>query len=121
MLSRILATIRGLTRGGRRPLPPAGPLRDYWVRVKVRLEPGIVASDGSPLVGYFRIFGVRATPTNVVSLIASRVTDGMIEEQKIEPIDVRLMRSKVAQLLFQEFGEGVWHASGQVLFKRWGQ
>ena len=79
------------------------------MRVKVRLELGIVAADGSPLVGYFRIFGVRATPTNVVSLVASRVTDGMIEGQKI------------AQLLSQEFGEGVWHESGQVLFRRWGQ
>jgi hypothetical protein len=121
VLSRFLSALGDLAYLGRRALPPVAPLRDYWVRVKVRLEPHLLHTDGSSLVGYFRFFCVRAAPLSVLLLVASCVTDGAILEHHVEPRDVRAMRRAVVRLLFRPFGEGVWHESGRILFKRWGE
>ncbi len=121
MLSRLLARVDQLAYLGRRPLPPIAPLRDYWVRVGVRLEPELVVNDAPPLVGYYRVFGVRATPMNAIPLVAARVTDGVIIEQQMESVDVRSATWDLARPLFKQFGEGVWHESGRAFFPRWGE
>jgi hypothetical protein len=106
----------------RKPIPATAPLRDYWVTVEVRLEPPLAQRGGPPAVGYFRVFGLRATPDALRDMIRGCVTDGTIiwEETEFHVVDVLKVDRRITKTLWKPFGAGPWHESGCVFFESWG-
>jgi hypothetical protein len=103
-------------------LPAVSPLQDFMVTVEVRLEPPSALEDGTAVVGYNRVLGVRATPDSVRIMIESCVTDGVVvwNETSIDIIaDIRSIDRKFTKLLRKPFGEGAWWKSGRMLFPKW--
>lgn len=93
------------------------PAHDHWARIRVSLTEPLIA-DGEVIVGYMRLFGLRATEQNVRAVIATEITDGVVDWSESEwyPVDRTTLDETIQQRSVEIAGEGVWYRSGRILF-----
>lgn len=74
------------------------------------------------IVGYFRNFGVRATPDRIRPVIEEAVATAELAgdiawaESKWDPVDVTSLDDSVRSRIVPVAGEGVWYMSGRMFF-----
>ncbi|MEY4509756.1 MAG: hypothetical protein RLZZ450_1878 [Pseudomonadota bacterium] len=102
----------------RKPIPAKAPLVDYWIQASVNLDLPIAERGGRVLVSYLRIFGVRATPDSMRTMVAGCVNDGTVswDNSEVRLVEVDRLSRKVAKPLRWSLGAGIWHKSGCIFF-----
>jgi hypothetical protein len=101
---------------------PKPPLQDFTVTVCV--IPGENRREAWPddqAVGFYRNFGLRASPDRLRSLLEAQTPEGRIrwdrtDWQRVSPEDID---PDIMRLVTPVENEGVWYKSGHVFFSEW--
>ena len=102
------------------PEPPPG-YGDFWAIVHVKFAQPIHDVDDpaeTPAQGYYRNFGVRATPDRIPDVLQGAVDDGRIVWVDtvwylVDPASLeRDIRKRIEPLA----SEGIWYRSGRILY-----
>ena len=93
------------------------PAHDYRARIRVSLTEPLIADD-EVVVGYMRLFGLRASEQNVRAVISREITDGVVEwaESEWYRVDRATLDETIQQRSVEIIGEGVWYRSGRILY-----
>jgi len=102
------------------PEPPAGH-GDFWVVVHVKLAQPIHDVDDpaeTPAQGYYRNFGVRATPDRIPDVLQGAVGDGRIvwDDTEWHPVDLASLERDIRKRIEPLASEGIWYRSGRILY-----
>lgn len=101
------------------PLPDG--YEDYWASVKVRLHTPIPLEDEEDprsVVGYFRNFGLRIRPDELMPVLEEAIGDGKIlwDASEWYPIDPDSLDRVVRRRIVAVSPGGIWYVSGRVLY-----
>ena len=105
-------------------MPPNAPLQDFWATVCVYLREPVTSEDdgGEVLAGYYRNFGLRATPDRVQPLIEAAIAaaeppgDVVWAESNWYGLDPESLDDTIRMRILPVTGEGIWYASGRIFF-----